>query len=133
MYIEYDIIIFYGVVFTYEELKNINDEEIIDVGIKINFEFPHGLKSIWEEMGNPVISPHYSSRSDECLYGIGKKFKKRNLIWNRCFGCSIDSQEIYNWYDECEIENVKNEIKEFCEKNNLNYIEPKIIIMPSVW
>ena len=132
MGIDYEVVIFYGIVFTYDELKDIKDNILLEIGYLIGCSFPNELTNIWTEFGEPIISPYYDADSTDCLYGIGKQFYNDNFEWCRAYGFNTTIEKMNDFIKECDRENINDKIKKFCNKNNLEYKTPSLIIMPTV-
>jgi hypothetical protein len=121
MYIEYEVICFYGIYFTYDEIKN--NESLNNNKIE--------LQTIWNTFKFPIISPYYEADKYDLLYCVGEKLGYKNLCYtNRCYGYKLTIEEMKEWCDKLYKTNEK--IKNFCENYNLEYKIPKINMMPSI-
>jgi hypothetical protein len=122
MGVDIDVVSVFGVEYSYDELENfMNHPDTIvlanDIGVH-NYE----LYNIWGDSGDQYIisSPYYDADTRECTYLFG--YEIENCI------SPIKMHSILEKENE-----IKKQIKEFCEKYNVVNKEIKIINLPNVW
>lgn len=128
MGVDYDAICFYGVYFTYDEIKYLKDHPEFQ---KMKDEIGcNNLDNIWYEMGYITISPYYDSCEEDRLFCLGEMIEGHER-WCRATGIKISPDDLKNWLDK-QKDKVEKMVKDFCEKYSLKYIEPSFISFPSV-
>ncbi len=118
MGIDIETFVIFGVIFSYEDLKKINQDEITQVGARIGCS---DIIHIWEEMhesGGYSIRPYYDCEQEYCEFAFGVKFK----------GANFD-----RWYAELDKDQVRADVQSMCAKYGLKFKEPKTHITVNVW
>ena len=104
MGISYDIVVVYGVEYSYAELKNfITHKDSIEIADEIGCD---NLINIWCENGYVVASPYYDAEQENCDYLIGYELE-----------CSITTERMKEILEKQM--DIKKQIREFCEKYNV--------------
>lgn len=128
MGIDYDTVCFYGIYFTYDEIKHLKNhsdfKELVD---EIGCD---NLDNIWYELGYITVSPYYDSSEKHRLFCLGE-FLEGNERCCRATGVKINPEDLKTWLDEHK-NKVEQMVKEFCYKYNLEHSEPAFIAFPSV-
>jgi len=132
MSIYYKLVCFYGITFTYDELKHISKGELYECAKKKNCELPYGLVDVWSEYGYPIIAPYYDAESEDCLFGFGEQFKGREQEWCKSKGIEDNIYNFQKWLRNISEYMIRSKIKKFCDEYNLPYKIPRIIIMPTI-
>lgn len=130
MGIDYDAICFYGVYFTYDELKSVmNSSDFKELSKEIGCD---DLVNIWEEMGVNYITirPYCDPYTKDHLFCLGQSLEG-NERWCRATGVKINADNLKSWLEEYK-NKIENIVKDFCEKYNLEYRDSAFIAFPSI-
>lgn len=115
MGIDIDAEAFYGIVFSYNQLKHLKTlKEWKELAEQIGTD---NLYNLWTEWGFYCCSPYFDAPEEEVNYIIGLNITHYSMT------------EI----KELDEEQIKNEIKEDCIDLKLKYKDPKFIVLPHIW
>lgn len=119
MGVQYDVIVCYGIAFEWWELES--SEELQRKAKESGHD---DLMEAWYELGFTSVSPYYDAPYSERLYviGIRPQMKKEFYGYN-----ASDFKEFVT-----NAESKDNEIEELCEKYDLPYVKPRLLILQHV-
>jgi hypothetical protein len=114
--------IYYGIVFDWNQIKHLSEhEEIQEKAKDLGF---YDLHELWYELGFTSVSPYYDSPYDERVYVIGIQPQIKSCFYG------YDTSEFKEFLSDAEKNDDK--IKQICERYNLPYIKPKLLILGNV-
>lgn len=112
MGIQNDAILCYGIEFEYSEIKHLKKhDDFVKMAEDIGTDY---MPNLWQEMGFINGCEYYDEDEEYQYYIIGKKMK--NVMTLTEFLDTINKNDTVKY------------IKDMCEKYNLVYTEPKIMV-----
>jgi hypothetical protein len=117
MGIDYDVILCYGIEFSYDEIQHLKtNDEVRKLAEDIGTDY---MSNLWDELGFISASPYYDSEEEHRNYIIGKEIIGDLSPDDLIKQITANETDLY--------------IKNVCEKYNLQYKNPKILCRVNIW
>ena len=122
MGVDYSVTVCYGIAYDWDEIQHISENKyIVEKAKELGYD---DLYEIWDSLGFTIVSPYYDSPYTERVYLIGLHPSIQPNI------DGYDASEFKEFLTNAESKD--EELRELCEKYDLPYVKPKLIILADV-